>query len=440
MRLAACGDSLFSSKNLVNRLDQRVIKYLKESDGAFTNAEFCTPTPDTPPASGRGYMTSVRADRLDELADLNLKLISFVNNHSGDYGWQGIMETMEAAEARKLVACGLGRNLMDARLPRFLDTANGRLGIVATGSTRSEVFAASDAGAGVAARPGTNPLRWKQAYVLPEREFEQLRAIDTLLGTKASVDEGNRIETFPPSDDQHFSFGSLYEENIKIEKGDRAYVRTYANEKDVEELLKSVKDASRRSDLTIFSVHTHEGINENWYSPEPPEFIEKICRQAIDAGADAVIGHGAHFMRGVEIYKGHPIFYNLGSLLMEFEAGESIIAPEMYESYGYAPESRPSDLHGNRAKDKDGNFIGFASERRFSENAMAIIDKTEEGLSWKLVPLDLHLDGEIPLKRGLPVLAEPEVARKMAAHLQKISEKYGTKFTYDETDGTIRVE
>lgn len=323
------------------------------------------------------------------------------------------METMEAAEARKLVACGLGRNLMDARLPRFLDTANGRLGIVATGSTRSEVFAPVMQEQVWQQDQEPTPFAGSRHMCCQERGiWSQLRAIDTLLGTKASVDEGNRIETFPPSDDQHFSFGSLYEGNIKIEKGDRAYVRTYANEKDVEELLKSVKDASRRSDLTIFSVHTHEGINENWYSPEPPEFIEKICRQAIDAGADAVIGHGAHFMRGVEIYKGHPIFYNLGSLLMEFEAGESIIAPEMYESYGYAPDSRPSDLHGNRAKDKDGNFIGFASERRFSENAMAIIDKTEEGLSWKLVPLDLHLDGEIPLKRGLPVLAEPEVARE----------------------------
>ena len=30
---------------------------------------------------------------------------------------------------------------------------------------------------------------------------------------------------------------------------------------------------------------------------------------------------------------------------MEFEAGESIIAPEMYESYGYDIDSRPSDLH-----------------------------------------------------------------------------------------------
>ncbi len=37
---------------------------------------------------------------------------------------------------------------------------------------------------------------------------------------------------------------------------------------------------------------------------------------------------------------------------MEFEAGESIIAPEMYEAYGYGADSRPSDLHSNRAKDK----------------------------------------------------------------------------------------
>ena len=29
--------------------------------------------------------------------------------------------------------------------------------------------------------------------------------------------------------------------------------------------------------------------------------------------ADAFVGHGAHYARGIEIYKGHPIFYNLGS-------------------------------------------------------------------------------------------------------------------------------
>lgn len=38
-------------------------------------------------------------------------------------------------------------------------------------------------------------------------------------------------------------------------------------------------DASKRSDLTIFSLHTHEGVNENWYSSQPPDVYE--CREFI---------------------------------------------------------------------------------------------------------------------------------------------------------------
>lgn len=67
---------------------------------------------------------------------------------------------------------------------------------------------------------------------------------------------------------------------------------------------------------------------------------------------------------------------------MEFEAGESIIAPEMYESYGYSIDSRPSDLHANRAKDRDGNFIGFNAERRFSENCLVQFDLEDGELSF----------------------------------------------------------
>ena len=63
----------------------------------------------------------------------------------------------------------------------------------------------------------------------------------------------------------------------------------------VRDVIRSIADASKRSDLTIFSLHTHEGVNENWCSSQPPEFIEKIAHDAIDAGADVVVGHGAHF-------------------------------------------------------------------------------------------------------------------------------------------------
>lgn len=440
MRIAACGDSLFSSTNLRNRIDKRVVNYLLEADGAFSNAEFCTPRPTTPPAIGRGYITSVSQDRLDEFKSLNIRLLSFVNNHSGDYGWEGMVDTMEAAQARGLVQCGLGHNLAEARLPRFLDLPTGRVSVVATSATRSEVFAAGEAGARSVARPGTNPLRWGRAYVLPEKEFNELAHIHEILGTKASAEEGTRIETWAPPAEGTFQFGSLYEGNLRIERGDTAHVRTWVDESDLEAIKKSLRDASRRSDLTLFSLHTHEGLNENWYSEQPPEFIERVCHEAIDAGADAVIGHGAHFMRGVEIYHGKPIFYNLGSLFMEFEAGESIITPDMYQSYGYPVDSRPSDLHGNRAKDKDGNFIGFASERRFSENCMALLDLEDGRLTWRLIPLDLGLDREQPLRRGLPEIAAPEVARHMAENLTRMSARYGTRLVYRETDGSIVAE
>ena len=35
----------------------------------------------------------------------------------------------------------------------------------------------------------------------------------------------------------------------------------------------------------------------------------------IDAGADAVIGHGPHVLRGIEFYRGRPIAYSLGNFL-----------------------------------------------------------------------------------------------------------------------------
>lgn len=439
LRFVVCGDALFSSRHLEKRLEKSLVDWLKSADGAFVNAEFCTPGPTTPPACGRGYMTSVRPDTLDEFVDLKIPMVGFVNNHTGDYGWQGVLDTMEAAEARGLIPCGLGRSLREARLPKFWDTPEGRVGIVATSTTRSEVFAASDSGAGVPPRPGSNPLRWGRAYVLTEELFEQLHRIDVALGTRASMDEGCRVETYPPQGPDSFRFGSLFEGCLAVERGEKNYVRTFVNEKDEAEILKSIRDMSRRSDLSIFSLHTHEGENENWYVSRPPEFIEKIAHDAIDAGADVVVGHGAHMLRGVEVYHGRPIFYNIGSLLMEFEAGESIIAPEMYESYGYDADSRPSDLHANRAKGPDGTLIGFNAERRFSENCLLQICREGERFSFGLLPIDLHMEDEKPLQRGLPRIADPETARAIAKNLTCYSAPYGTKLEYREADGLIHI-
>lgn len=439
MRVVICGDSLFSSRNLINRLDKRVVNTLLSADAVFTNAEFSTPKHTRPPRL-RMYLTSVKPETLDEFVDLNIRLISFANNHTTDYFWQGTLDTIEAAEARNLIPCGVGRNLEDARKARFLDTAKGRVGVVAASSTRAEMSVASMGGADVVPRPGLCPLRWGHAYVLPDKEFEQLKQIDKMLGTEMSMLEVSRIETWPLPGPDCFKFGSAMEGNLQIERGDRAYVRTYINENDEQAILKSIRDAAKRSDVVLASLHTHEGLNENWYSSQPPTFVEEFARKAIDAGATTVVGHGAHFARGAEIYKGHPIFYNLGSLIMEFETGESMISPEMYNSYGLSTDSRPSDLHGGRAKDKNGNWNGFYSERRFSKNFLVIMDVKEGQAEYKLLPLDLDLRRQNCLERGLPVVASSEVGAEFAQDLTKMSKRYDTQFFYNEDDGTISMK
>jgi Bacterial capsule synthesis protein PGA_cap len=48
---------------------------------------------------------------------------------------------------------------------------------------------------------------------------------------------------------------------------------------------------------------------------EPRGDLRRWARAVIDAGADAVIGHGPHVLRGMEFYRGKLIAYSLGNFL-----------------------------------------------------------------------------------------------------------------------------
>ena len=438
MRVIACGDALFSSRNLARRLDRRLVEAFTAADAVFANAEFCCPRPATPPAPRR-FTTAVKPEVLDELRDLNIRLVSFANNHTGDFGPQGVIDTLEAAEARELVPGGIGRSLYEARSARFLDTPEGRIGFVAASSTRAADFAASAPGSGVPPRPGLNPLRFGRAYVLPDEQFRQLQSIDEMLGTAASRREVVDVEVMKDPGADVLNFGSVFEGALRIERGERAHVRYFMDERDCKAILDNVRDAANRSDCVLVSLHTHEGVDENWYAPRPAAFVEAFAHRAIDAGAHAVLGHGAHMLRGVEMYRGRPIFYNLGSLIMEFEAGEQRMTPEMYEGFGFGVDTLPSQMHMSRVRDKDGRHIGFYADPKFSLGCVAVCDFGADDVKVKLVPLDLDLRRARPAERGLPACASPELGREIARQMGRLSEFWGTRIEYDAADGTIAV-
>ena len=57
------------------------------------------------------------------------------------------------------------------------------------------------------------------------------------------------------------------------------------------------------------------GAGPEYLGKEPRGNLRRFSRRVIDAGADAVVGHGPHVLRGVEFYRGRPIVYSLGNFL-----------------------------------------------------------------------------------------------------------------------------
>ena len=84
----------------------------------------------------------------------------------------------------------------------------------------------------------------------------------------------------------------------------------------------------------------------------------------IDAGADLVVGHGPHLLRGMELYKGKPIFYSLGNFIGQNELVAKIPA-DGYERFRADPDLTPGQVYQKRTNDDQ---AGFPADRRYWES------------------------------------------------------------------------
>ena len=69
-----------------------------------------------------------------------------------------------------------------------------------------------------------------------------------------------------------------------------------------------------RSQVDVVVVAPHWGKE---YLATPESWQVKYAHAAIDAGADIVIGDHAHWPKGIEVYRGKPIFYGVGNFLFD---------------------------------------------------------------------------------------------------------------------------
>lgn len=122
---------------------------------------------------------------------------------------------------------------------------------------------------------------------------------------------------------------------------------------DLDQARSVVEKAAGRADLVVVQVHMGaEGADKTHVKPGRELFFGEnrgdpiaFSHAVVDAGADVVIGHGPHVLRGIEFYKDRLIAYSLGN----FAGGGKTLS-------GTGPLKYGAILHVSLAA--DGSFQG----------------------------------------------------------------------------------
>jgi poly-gamma-glutamate synthesis protein (capsule biosynthesis protein) len=201
---------------------------------------------------------------------------------------------------------------------------------------------------------------------------------------------------------------------------------------DVEEIAAVVRNASRLADLTLVTIHAHEGHLDRLV---PAQFLVTFARAMVDAGADVFIGHGPHVLRGIELYKGKPILYSLGDFLFQNETLQRLPS-ENYEGQGLDADAHVADFNDRRYRN---DTIGFPADRLIWEAVVAV--PRFEGRTLRqlaLHPITLGF-GQPRTVRGRPLLAEGDLGRKILEDVVRLSKPMGTTVTVRDGVGYVEV-
>jgi poly-gamma-glutamate synthesis protein (capsule biosynthesis protein) len=438
--VAVTGDSLLTTQVSCYKEPDflAVFDIIKKQTMGFTNLEVLLNDLKGIPAAdsgGCGAATTL----VEDIKWMGFQVVSRANNHALDYSYEGLRLTSETLDKAGVCHAGVGENLGEARSPAYLETPAGRVAILSASSLFPAWGRAGHVRPDFRGRPGLSPLRYSTYFNVSKEYLQALKAVEETLGLTKLKENARKSGYLEPEKEGELSFSGL-----KFVASDTPGLHTDPNEKDVQEIVKWIKDAKRQADWVFYSLHAHQGKHEVpgmlLNREVPAEFIEKFARTCIDAGADAFIGHGSHILWGIEVYKGKPIFYSLGNFIFQ-NALIKKQSQERYDGAGLGLEATPADLQDANSKNRGyGAGLGaFTANVVYWESVLGIVD-FDNGALKKVELYPLYLGWDRPRsQRGRPTLAKGEIAARILERMQKLSEPYGTKIRLEGERGVIEL-
>lgn len=422
MTFALTGDAIITRRLSPYREPEflKMIEVIRGADAAFTNAEilFHTYREGYPAAHSGGTWMAAEPHLARELVWAGFDMVSLANNHTMDYAAGGLRSTIQALEDAGLVYAGAGENLALARAPAYVETAGGRVAVIAVASTFSDEDRAGPARGDVRGRPGLSPLRYRTTYGVSRASLDALRQAAREAGARATG-EGDRL----------VFLGQLFV------AGEPTGASTAPHEGDLAEIMEAVTEARRQADWVVVTSHSHEGDGSR---EVPAQFLATFARAVVDAGADVFVGHGPHVLRGVEIYRGRPIFYSLANFIFQNETVR-FLPGDFFAQYELPPTAHPGEAQDRRIdRSRTG---GFPGDPVYWESVMAVPRFVGARLDEvRLYPITLG-HGKPRSQRGRPMLASPADGRRIIEKLAELSRPFRTEIQYlpAENVGVIRM-
>ena len=188
---------------------------------------------------------------------------TLAGNHIADAGPYGVEDTIAELHRLGIATTGAGMNLTEARQPAIVERQGLRLGFLSYNCVGPRESWA-----------GRNRAGCAYVHVLTHYELDH-------------ASPGG-----PPT------------------------VYTFAEPNTLEAMAADIE--ALRQEVDVLMVALHKGLG---HTPATVGMYERqIAKTAIDAGADVVVGHHAHILQGMEVYKDRPIFHGLGNFAIATKA------------------------------------------------------------------------------------------------------------------------
>ncbi len=247
----------------------RAKDFLQTGDIVFCQLEACLSYRGTPLPQAR-LACRGKPEVAKALKEAGFTVVSFASNHCMDLGEDAFFDTVHALKNQGLSVVGVGANIDEARAPLIIDQKGMRIAFMAYNSILPYGYWAERD------RPGCAPLR---AF-------------------------------------------TLYEQIEHDQPGTPCRIHTFAHRGDLEEMIRHIESAKSVADIAIVSIHW--GIH--FIPAVIADYQREIAHAAIDHGADLILGHHPHILKGIEVYAGKVIFYSLCNFAIDLRA-----TPELLE-------------------------------------------------------------------------------------------------------------